>query len=291
MKRFALSSCRRFAKVPLLNAPRVLALASLVALSGGGAVVQAAPRPPVLVGLAYGNGFDLLGAHNGSGYLNATKSSPLFRSGTRFSLFDLSDKNESAVIGKVTRDDRLPENFYASLLHRAQNAPQKLALSGAKNPQPRRVRKLSVHSRAYRRAMSRILQSKGARVLAPKLSQVLRVDLNGDGQSEVLLAARSGENMGTRSYANRGDYALAAVRYIVNGRVQTKVLDADIYTRDALGGAVAASDFTFLSCVDINGDGKMEIAVASRYYEGNSVAIYSFDGRTFRKVLEFGTGA
>ena len=285
MKRFALSSHRW-----LPQAPRVLAVVLPFVLSGGVAV-QAAPRPPVLVGLAYGNGFDLIGAHNGRGYLNATKSHPLFKSGTLFSLFDLNGSNESAVIGKVTRDDRLPENFYASLLHRAQNAPQKLALSGAKNPQPRRVRKLSVNAKTYRRALSRILQSNGVRVLAPKLTQVLRVDLNGDGQSEVLLAARSGDNMGHKAYAKRGDYALAAVRYVVNGRVQTKVLDADIYTHDAMGGAVAASDFAFLACVDINGDGKMEIAVASRYYEGSSIAIYSFDGRNFRKVMEFGSGA
>ena len=287
MKRFALpfSSFRCSMK-----APRVLAL---VALLGGGAVAHAKtlPRPPVLVGLAYGDGFDVLGAHNGRGYLNATKSHPLFQSGTRFSLFDLSGKSESAVIGKVTRDDRLPENFYASFSHRAQNAPQKLALHGARNPQPRRVRKLSAKSRTYRRAMSQVLQSKGVRVLAPKLTQVLRVDLNGDGQSEVLLAARSGDNMGRRAFAKRGDYALAAVRYVVNGRVQTKVLDADIYTRDAMGGASAVTDFTFLSCVDIDGDGKMEIAVSSRYYEGSSVVIYSFDGRNFREVMEFGNGA
>lgn len=47
----------------------------------------------------------------------------------------------------------------------------------------------------------------------------------------------------------------------------------------------------FLIGFDLNGDGKMEIVVSSRYYEGEATIIYQCDRKKIEDVLSVGCGA
>jgi hypothetical protein len=46
-----------------------------------------------------------------------------------------------------------------------------------------------------------------------------------------------------------------------------------------------------VAVLDLDGDGKMEIVVGSRYYEGEGTTIYKCDLKKVEAVLEVGCGA
>lgn len=246
---------------------------------------------PVVVALAQEKSIFLVGAHDARrGWINDRQAKAVFRRGAVFTAF-----NARGEVGKTTTGATEvvePGGGWMATGNRAFAAGTPLlALSGANRPLPRRPRAQSLHNPVYQQAVAALLRAQKLRVRQAKLTQHWRVDLNGDGTDEVLLAAHSRPQMGREARAFKGDYALVMLRFLHNGKVKTVPLTGDIYRKDALGGAVAAMRFTLLGCFDMNRDGTLEIAVGGRYYEGESVEVFSFDGKTARRVLEAGWGA
>jgi hypothetical protein len=64
--------------------------------------------------------------------------------------------------------------------------------------------------------------------------------------------------------------------------------DSDVYRKAQ--PFTASQRLCFAGCYDIDGDGTLEVALWSGYYEGESMEIYKFDGRTARRVLTAGWG-
>jgi hypothetical protein len=126
----------------------------------------------------------------------------------------------------------------------------------------------------------------------PDLLQVIRTDLEGDGVDEILIAAQRNTS-GTFTHAN-GDYSVLLLRKIVQGNVETAVIDA--YFAEDLVEPPPFPTFIWkrLSAVaDLNGDGKMEIVFESGYYEGSSTILveYANDDLGPINVLSAGCGA
>ena len=111
----------------------------------------------------------------------------------------------------------------------------------------------------------------------PRPRKAWRVDLDGDGQTEVLYFARSRLDWrssdperpnGTRP----DDYALLGLRSRVGGKVRTAAL--------ALASAQMNKPayYDLLAPVDANADGKAEIFVRARYEGSEELLTYIFDG-------------
>ncbi len=267
-------------------------LASLVLLAP---ICHAAPAQPRLVGLVYpvsdtekpnvwlGGGF-----FPGKGWRNDAQSKGALLPGVRWQLFGLDGAGPRAASAKSEISD-VPGGYFAQL--RGDFAVEKtmfaLANAGA-NAQPRLPRAQNLNQPAYGRAVAALLRARGLKVQSAKLTQLMRVDLNGDGLEEVIMAARSRPDYGNTPEEKAGDYSMLAVRYVDKGALKTQVLGSNISKKAVAFSAPYA--FELMCCVDVNGDGRMEVVLADNYYEGDGFTVWSFDGRGFKRVITAGWG-
>lgn len=167
--------------------------------------------------------------------------------------------------------------------------PPPFALSGVIDPRPRRVEVLEPRSKVYREAAAELLQQRDVTTPA-EVIQVLRSDLNGDGKDEVIVVAERLADQRTL-FAEVGDYSIVFVRQVVDEKVDTTVISEFIPRLDPNETPFINSQ-RISAVADLNGDGRMEIALSGRYYEGAGMTFYEMkpDSR-FEEVLRSGCGA
>lgn len=163
-----------------------------------------------------------------------------------------------------------------------------VAVGGLWNALPRVPEELATDTPAYQEAVKALLQEQGIAEPDVQITKILRVDLNADGVDEVLLTATRftpGDSLPT---AAAGDYSMAALRTVVNGAVQTTIIDQNIFPEAA--EFAAPNTFTLRGTADLNGDGVLEVLVDSQYYEGAALIVYAVDGPQVTPVLGAGCG-
>lgn len=132
-----------------------------------------------------------------------------------------------------------------------------------------------------------LLSSRGLDIDDPVVKQLVRTDLEGDGVNEVLVVA---EEVTPGLLLQPGDYSILFMRKVVEGEVQTAVLEETIVMDEADQFLGAHSVGTV---ADLNGDAKMEIVSNSAFFEGFGVAVWEYIdddlGATLR--LERGCGS
>ena len=171
------------------------------------------------------------------------------------------------------------------------------AVSGGWNAVSRAPRVMSNTQPAYINAVAALIKRNGIARPKVKIEQVWRVDLEGDGQDEVLISATNhagangdytqGGSISPRSLA--GEYSLAILRKVVGGQAKTIVLGASYYPKTK---TFNAPNIVKLGAVlDANGDGKMEVILRGAYYEGNWTSVHEIRGDKAVEVLVEGCGA
>lgn len=114
-----------------------------------------------------------------------------------------------------------------------------------------------------------LLSARGLTVASPVITQLFRLDLEGDGVNEVLVVA---DNMDNLIDTAPGSYSIAFMRKVVDGDVQTAVFGASVHE---VGGDQGNS-FAIGGVGDLNGDGKMEIVTSGTYYEGAWIEMWEY---------------
>jgi hypothetical protein len=131
-----------------------------------------------------------------------------------------------------------------------------------------------------------LLSDRGLDVANPQIKQVFRTDLEGDGVNEVLVVA---EDVAQNFIMETGDYSIAFMRKVVQGEVQTAVLQETVALDedDTFAGA-----HSFGGVADLNNDGKMELIANSAFFEGFNIAVWEYvnDNLGPTSVLEVGCG-
>jgi hypothetical protein len=147
----------------------------------------------------------------------------------------------------------------------------------------------------YKNAVSDLLKARGIAHPTVMIDQIYRIDLEGDGVSEVLISAsyfKHGNvpqpSAGPSPDADAGDYSIVFMRKLVAGVVQTVVLAENVYTQDA--EFIAPNQYRLRGVMDINGDGTMEILMFGRYYEGQWTSVFQVKGTDVQEVLSCGCG-
>jgi len=137
----------------------------------------------------------------------------------------------------------------------------------------------------HARAVVDVVEPLGIRS-EPDLFQQVIVDLEGDSTDEVIIVAKQ---VADDLFAQPGDYSVVLLRKVIDGEWHTAILETSLAEANSpyiLSHSIAA-------VADLNGDGKMEIAVDAAYYEGAGTTAYEYinDDLGPEAVLSGGCGA
>jgi peptidoglycan hydrolase-like protein with peptidoglycan-binding domain len=181
--------------------------------------------------------------------------------------------------------DICPDTFTVALSP-APNARQTIAVAGAWALTPRQP--VEENPAAYEAAVAAVLQANGIAQPEVVITRVIRVDLENDGSSEIIISASRDYDNTLTPAVDAGDYALILVQRTLGERDITIEVVGDYYPRAEAFRAPQVH--RLLGVHDLNGDGSMEVVIFSQYYEGASAVAYSIKDTTAQEVLATGCG-
>ncbi len=239
----------------------------------------------------------LLGGSSGGSWIKPEEMGPRMSGGDKYRIYDLNGLWKSVTGGKAASQGApcedtlyvgLPKDFLDSV---AENSHY-IGVAGNWNPLPRTPKIESNNIPMYINLVASLLKSKRIRRPQVNITKVVRVDLEGDGTEEVLINAtrvnRWGQG-GITPNPSAGDYSLVMLRKVINGKVQTIMLDEEYHIKSET--FTAPDEYNLVAVLDLNGDGVMEVVVAGAYYEGDWKTVYSIKGNKAVDVLGCGCGA
>jgi len=230
----------------------------------------------------------LLGGVQNGEFFDAKTTVEKLSAEQNYTLYLPVGKSENLLLKKPANSQDVCEDFFA--LDYSQLADNRHEKGGVAlgdgfrwNPQPRAAKLIDLNSPEYKKIMSGFLRTKRITFPLSKLTQAMRVDLDGDGQEEVILTASRVISYEDRKPNARNDeYSVVLVRKIVGGKPQTIVVGGEFYPKSD----AEYDGFTYAvpSVADLNGDGKMEIILHGEYYEGSSTQVFEIVGGKATRV-------
>jgi hypothetical protein len=174
-----------------------------------------------------------------------------------------------------------------------------IAIAAAWNALPRKPQVTDPTQKAYVEAVRDFLKTKGIEQPEVKIDNIFRVDLDGDGEEEVLISAtnyfRKDESVPMRSPA--ASYSMVLLRRVVAGKVETQLIVGEFYpkaypkAKQEEGSFDAPNAYKVIAMLDLDGDGNMEVVIHSHYYEGGETTIYRCDPKKAEALLSVACGA
>ena len=235
----------------------------------------------------------LLGGSAGGRWLQPEAAAALIPGGEHYRLYTLTGEVGRSVGHKPAKgEDSCADTLYVTLAPFPQGRGSLVAVGGPWNAMPRAVKITDTEQQVYKEAAAEILKSQG--IVNPKviLTQVIRVDLDGDGVEEVLVSATNYERFksggGLTPNARAGDYSLVFLRKVVQGKVVTSIITGEYYRKAKKFNAPA--EHRVIGVLDLNGDGILEIVLSGRYYEGEWVDAYRVEDAKIIKLFSMGCG-
>jgi hypothetical protein len=124
----------------------------------------------------------------------------------------------------------------------------------------------------YAQAVTDWLQQQGFSPAKLIVTRILQVDLEGDGVKEVLINATYYAST-VMPVTQAGDYSVVLLRKVSGNDVVTVPIAAEYYPTNATE-ATYANTYSLEQVLDLNRDGKMEIIVGIRHWEGLGAIIF-----------------
>ena len=238
----------------------------------------------------------LFGASSEGKWIKADEASKSLTDGAIYRVYGLTQSLGDAKGGKASAEDApCEQTFSVSLSPKPDNGV--IAIAAPWNALPRKVQLLDPTQKVYVDAVRDFLKTKGIAEAKVKIGNIIRVDLDGDGEEEVLISTTNyftkDDSVPMRSPA--GSYSAVILRRVVNGKVETQLVEGEFfpkaYSSSDQSSFNAPNAYKVVAVLDLDGDGKMEIIVGSRYYEGEATTIYRCDPKKIEAVLDVGCGA
>ncbi len=238
----------------------------------------------------------LFGATTDGKWIKAEESAKSVRADTTYQIYGLTAKVGEAKGGKLktSEEDVCSDMAVVPLSPKADKGA--VVLAAPWNALPRKPRVSDTTQQVYVDAVRDFLKTKGIEQPKVKIDSILRIDLDGDGEEEVLISATNyfsnDERIPMRSPA--GSYSMVILRRFVAGKVETQLVEGEFYPKAYVSHDAsfnAPNVYKVIGVLDLDGDGKMEIVVRSDYYEGGATTIYRCNPKKVEELLSVSCGA
>jgi len=240
----------------------------------------------------------LFGAASDGKWLKAEESARSVKADTTYQIYSLTAKlGEATASAPKSVDEPCPDTMEVTLSEKPEDGV--IALAAPWNALPRKPRMADTTQQVYVDAVRDFLKTKGIEQPKVKIDNILRVDLDGDGEDEVLISAtnyfRKDDRVPMRSPA--GSYSMLLLRRVVAGKVETQLIAGEFHPKaypkaaQEEGRFDAPNAYKVIAILDLDGDGKMEVVVGSNYYEGEEITIYRCDPKKSEALLSVSCGA
>jgi hypothetical protein len=245
-------------------------------------------------------GYFFGGSENGK-WIKADQAVKSTGKKTTYRVYSLTKQAGRITAGKPKSvDEPCPDTLTVSLSSKPKDGV--IGLDAPWNALPRIPMIADTTEPVYVEAVRDFLNARGVADPKVQITRVLRVDLEGNGEEEVLISAT---NYFTNDKSNDssaapfpeapihapqpGSYSIVILRRVVDGNVQTKLVAGEVYAKP--DESVAPNVYNLAAVLDLNGDGKLEVIVHSFYYEGGQTTIYCCQPDKIEEVLSVECGA
>jgi len=162
-----------------------------------------------------------------------------------------------------------------------------LALPASWALKPRPVAQVSGGVPAYRQLGEDAFDGDPVDASTGKVEQIVVADLDGDGDDEAIVTFEHVQDPALPG--SIGD--LAAVLLVDTTSRSSQNVISNSVEDDGEDSFAIIERYRVIDVADLNGDGRMEVAIHAWYYEGASVILYEYDGTKLVQVLATGCGA
>jgi hypothetical protein len=266
----------------------------LAPLSAG--TVSAADLHPII---EIETGYFFGGSENGK-WIKADQAAKSTAKKTTYEVYSLTKQAGQITAGKPKSvDEPCPDTLMVSLSSKPKDGV--IGLAATWNALLRKPVIADATQSVYVEAVRDFLKARGIADPKVRITRILRVDLDGDGEEEVLISATNyfTEDKSDHSAApfpeapiespRPGSYSIVILRRVVAGKVQTQLVVGEVYQKP--DESVAPNVYQVTAVLDLNGDGKLEVIVHSFYYEGGETMIYRCEPDKIEPVLSVACGA
>ena len=240
----------------------------------------------------------LFGAISDGKWIKADETAKLIGEETTYRVYGLTQALGDAKGGKPTSEgEPCDETLTVSLSPEMEKGV--IAIAAPWNALPRKPQVTDPTQKVYVEAVRDFLKTKGIEQPEVKIDNILRVDLDGDGEEEVLISATNyfskDESVPMRSPA--ASYSMVLLRRVVAGKVETQLVVGEFYpkaypkAKQEEGRFDAPNVYKVIATLDLDGDGKMEVVIHSYYYEGGETTIYRCGPKKNEALLSVACGA
>lgn len=231
------------------------------------------------------------GATENAKWIKADKAAQSVGKKTTYQVYSLTKQVGHITAGKPKSvEEPCPDTLTVSLPSKSKEGV--IGLAAPWNALPRKPVISDTTQSVYVDSVRDFLNARGIADPKVRITRILRIDLEGDGEDEVLISATNYFSAADEApiHAPRaGSYSIVMLRRAVGEKVQTQLITGEVYAK--ADESVAPNVYQIAAVLDLNGDGKLEVIVHSFYYEGGQTTIYRCEADRIEPALSVECGA